>query len=57
MSKNSGVQGKTVPQLARAMAAAKRKSRRDARTVAEQLAELDTRPGNSLRERGRLQCT
>lgn len=54
MSKGSGVKGRTVPHLARAMAAAKRKERREARTPQEQLVALDARPGASSKERRRL---
>lgn len=54
MSKNSGVQGKTVPQLARSIAAGNRRERRDLRTDADQLGLLDERPGKSARERKRL---
>lgn len=54
MSKNSGVTGKTVPQLARSIGALKRKEARANRSTAEQLALLDSRPGQALRERTRL---
>lgn len=54
MSKGSGVPGKTSFQLARTHAAASRQRDRDDRTVEEQLALLDTRRGNSARERRRL---
>jgi hypothetical protein len=54
MSKNSGVTGKTVPQVIRAQLAAERVLKRAERTPEQQLALLDTRPGNSARERARL---
>lgn len=54
MSKGSGVAGKTVDQLARVEGAAARKAERSKRSVEEQLALLDERPGQSLRERARL---
>ena len=54
MSKGSGVAGKTIPQLHRAEAAAQRKAERDSRSTEEQLKLLDTRPGNSAKERARL---
>lgn len=54
MSKNSGVQGKTVPQLARAIAAGKRMELRELRRDDEQLGLLALRPGQSRRERARL---
>jgi hypothetical protein len=46
--------GKTPYQEARAIGAAKRKEARDARSIDEQLALLDQRPGESKRERKRL---
>lgn len=55
MTKNSGVQGKTVLQLARSVAAAKRKEKREQRTAWVQSELLYQRPGNSARERTRLQ--
>lgn len=55
MSKNSGVTGKTVPQLSRANAAEGRKVMREARSSEKQLRELDLRPGRSARERARLE--
>lgn len=54
MSMNSNTAGKTVPQLHRADAAKVRQVAREARSVAEQLALLDQRPGQSVRERQRL---
>lgn len=54
MSKNSGVSGKTVPQVIRYAAAVDRQEVRDARSTEQQLALLDERPGNSARERARL---
>ncbi len=54
MSKGSGVAGKTVIQLARSLGAVERKERREARTAAEQLAVLDSRPGKASKERRRL---
>lgn len=54
MTKKSGVNGKTVPQLARSLAAAKRQEQRDLRSSGEQLGLLDARPGEALRERKRL---
>lgn len=54
MSKNSGVSGKTVPQVIRYAAAVDRQEARDARSTEQQLALLDERPGNSARERARL---
>ena len=54
MTKNSGVTGKTIPQLTRSRIAEERKIMRDARTTAQQLKELDLRPGRSARERARL---
>lgn len=57
MTKNSGVPGKTVPQLIRAQAAEVRKRERAARTDEYQLALLDTRPGDSRKERARLAVT
>lgn len=55
MTRNSGVTGKTVPQLLRAEAAAQRQSERESRSAANQLALLDSRPGQSVRERRRLE--
>lgn len=54
MSKNSGVKGKTIPQLHRSQAAEVRKRERESRSVDEQIALLDCRPGLSSRERARL---
>ncbi len=54
MSKNSGVNGKTVNQVIRYAAAVDRQAIRDSRTDAEQIAVLDERPGASARERARL---
>jgi hypothetical protein len=54
MSKNSGVQGKTVAQLARVNGAAERKAARGIRSAERQLELLDERPGGSRRERTRL---
>ena len=54
MSKNSGVNGKTVPQADRAEAARNRQLDRALRTTDQQLALLDQRPGQSSRERARL---
>lgn len=54
MSKNSGVPGKTVPQLARSIAAEKRRELREQRSPKEQLALLDARPGAARRERSRI---
>lgn len=54
MSKNSGVAGKTVPQLQRVQPAKDRQAARDARSADEQLALLDQRPGQSAKERRRL---
>lgn len=49
-----GSPGKTPFQQARAYGAKERQAQREARTVEEQLALLDTRRGNSTRERARL---
>jgi hypothetical protein len=54
MTRKSGVKGKTVRALARAQRAAQRKV---LRTPAEQLFELDHRPGEARRERARLAST
>ncbi|AVO21673.1 hypothetical protein I5I01_gp68 [Mycobacterium phage MooMoo] len=54
MSKNSGIPGKTVPQAIRSAAAEERAQKRATRSDAQQLAMLDTRPGNAVRERARL---
>ena len=54
MSKGTRVPGKTVLLLARSLGGAERKTKRGARTVEEQLALLDTRPGKSVAERTRL---
>lgn len=54
MSKNSGVPGKTIPQLLRSQAAAQRQGERDSRTTAEQFALLGARPGRSAKEHARL---
>jgi hypothetical protein len=56
MSEHTGIKGKTPHALARANLAAARKTAREARTTDEQLAQLNQRPGNSERERGRLQA-
>lgn len=55
MSKNSGVSGKTVPQVIRYANAVDRQELRNERTTQQQLALLDERPGNSARERARLE--
>lgn len=55
MSKNSEIPGKTPPQVFRANAAVVREALRGQRTPQEQLAELDSRPGASTKERKRLQ--
>lgn len=55
MSKNSGVSGKTVPQMIRYAKAVDRQELRNERTAQQQLALLDERPGNSARERARLE--
>lgn len=55
MSEHSTTPGKTPEQERRAVAAALRQEERDQRSPAEQLAELDHRPGDSVRERARLQ--
>jgi hypothetical protein len=54
MTFNSGVTGKTVNQLIRSKGAIARQKERDARSVEQQLALLDQRPGESKRERARL---
>lgn len=54
MSKGSNVPGKTLQQAARAIGAVARKAARDALSPGEQLSRLDSRPGQSLKERGRL---
>lgn len=54
MSHKSGVPGKTVVQLQRVEPALKRQALREARSNAEQLTELDSRPGQAARERARL---
>lgn len=54
MSKHSAIPGKTPWQAARSEGAKKRQAERDARTPAEQLALLDTRRGQSKREREHL---
>lgn len=50
MSKNSGVKGKTIPQLHRAQAAEVRKRARGSRSVDEQIALINARPGKSAKE-------
>jgi len=54
MTQKSPIKGKTVEQARRSVEAAARKAARDARTAEEQLALLDTRPGNAIRERNSL---
>lgn len=54
MSKNSGVNGRTVPQVMRYANAVDRQILRNERTTEQQLALLDQRPGNAARERARL---
>lgn len=54
MSKATGVKGKTPGALSRAHRAEQRTTARAARTVEEQLALLDGRPGAAQRERARL---
>jgi hypothetical protein len=56
MSEHTGIRGKTPHALARANLADARKTARDTRTIDQQLALLDQRPGNSERERSRLQA-
>lgn len=56
MTRNSGVTGKTIPQLHRATDAARRKAERDERTPVVQLEILALRPGRSARERKRLEA-
>lgn len=54
MTKSTGVKGKTMHGLARSQGAAKRFAAHAQRSVQEQLALLDGRPGESRRERTRL---
>lgn len=54
MTHHSGVTGKTVPGLRRALDAAKRQAAYEARSPEQQLAILDYRPGASARERARI---
>lgn len=54
MTRKSGVPGKTVRQLYRAQDAATRQVLRQQRTPQQQCELLDTRPGESRRERLRL---
>lgn len=54
MSKNSGVNGRTVPQVMRYANAVDRQILRNERTTEQQLALLDQRPDNAARERARL---
>lgn len=54
MSKATGVAGKTPQQLSRHQRALERQAARNNRTVDEQLLLLDTRPGNSSKERAGL---
>lgn len=54
MSKNSGVNGKTVPQLSRSQRAEGRRALRESRSIEKQLQELAVRPGLARRERLRL---
>lgn len=54
MTTKSGVTGKTVDQLARSVAAAQRDVTYAARSAAEQITELNGRPGNATKERRRL---
>lgn len=54
MSEHSDIPGKTVPQAHRSHAAQARKEIRDQRSPQEQIKELDSRPGNSTKERRRL---
>jgi hypothetical protein len=55
MSKGTGIKGTTVPKLSRRNLAEGRQAVRADRSPEEQLRELDLRPGNSTRERARLQ--
>ena len=55
MSKSTGIKGYPPDRVRRAANADDRRARREARTPAEQLALLDERPGNSHRERERLE--
>lgn len=55
MSKTTGIKGKTMPQVIRMQSAEVRLRERAVRSAAEQLAVLDTRPGNAVRERARLE--
>lgn len=54
MSKATGIKGYTPDRLRRSQEAAERQKAREERGVQTQLALLDTRPGNSSRERRRL---
>lgn len=54
MSKATGIKGYTPDRLRRSQEAAVRKESRSLLTNEDQLALLDTRPGNSARERARL---
>ncbi|MBO0676914.1 hypothetical protein JRC04_05515 [Mycolicibacterium sp. S2-37] len=54
MSKNSLIPGKTPEQVRRAEGAATRQAKRDERTPEQQLALLDSRPGDAVKERARL---
>lgn len=54
MTANTGIKGKTVPQLSRVIRAQEQAVARSGRTAAQQLARLDERPGVAWRERARL---
>lgn len=54
MSKATGIKGKTPEQLRRSQDAEQRERVYEQRSTEEQLAELDTRPGNAAKERKRL---
>jgi hypothetical protein len=56
MSEHSHTPGKTPYQEARALGAKLRLAHRETRSTEEQLALLDARPGESKRERKRLQA-
>ncbi len=54
MSKATGIKGYTPDRHRRSQDALRRLKAREARGAQEQLELLDTRPGNSTRERERL---
>lgn len=54
MSKGTGVKGYTPDRLRRSKEAAVRQAERDQRTPSDQMALVNKRPGESAKERGRL---